>query len=710
MVALRLIPVAMLVAAASPAKPPLSAVTFDSPRQYTAGGGSPTIADFDGDGNPDVATIGADSVSVSLGDGKGGFQAPLFFAVGHQPLLIAVGDFNGDGRPDLVTGGAFPAHLSILLGNGDGTFQPYLDISLHLQPFSIAAADFNGDGKTDLAVSLGGTPNRVAILLSNGDGTFRHGDVYSDLADYLAVGDFNGDGIPDLAMSWSLGLEIQFGNGDGTFQPALRYDFGTWGAYLAVGDFNHDGYLDVAVAGDEYIYVMLNDGHGAFPTHVDYFIVGPWALSVADLNGDGVPDLIVGCDECRAGNRGYPGVSLLQGVGDGSFLLAGTYLGSGVGPPAAADFNHDGNMDLAMGNFNAFEVMLGTGQGRFEHVPNNPTLRSPRALAAGDFDGDGKDDLVVAAGDKSIQIMLGSGKTYTYALPFVVESIAVGDFNRDGKLDIAADFAILLGNGDGTFRQLTSYGEASAVTVADFNGDGIPDLAGFGENAQYVVVRLGVGDGTFGAPQFYPATDVVDLAAGDFNGDGKMDLAVVSTPPNSNSKVVAAVSILTGNGDGTFRSGTTIPFANAELTSVAVADLNHDGKLDLAVPVWTYANHAANVAILLGNEDGTFQPAVEYSVGQTPTVVVVADFNGDGIPDVAVGDLGAGAWFLLGKGDGTFEVQLVSYSIGDPPAGNPNPQWMLALDFNGDGKPDLASVNYDLDAVAILTNTMGSKP
>jgi len=676
-------------------------VAFDSPRQFAAGGGSPTVADFNGDGALDVASLGHDSVSISLGDGHGGFARPVFYPVGNQPEILLLGDFNGDGKLDLATGNIFPSQLSILLGNGDGTFQTAIRSDLQLEPFSMAAADFDGDGRTDLAVSLGGTPNRVGILLSNGDGTFRPGDVYNDQAVCLAVGDFNGDGIPDLAISWGLGLEIQLGNGDGTFQPAVSYSIGSWGEYLAVADFNGDGYPDVAIGGDEYVYVMLNDGHGAFPTQTDFFIVGPWALSAADLNGDGIPDLIVGCLECPAGDHDYPGVSIFLGIGDGSFSLAGTYLGSGVGPPTAADFNGDGKMDLAMGNFNAFEILLGIGQGAFQHVANYSTLRSPQALAAGDFDGDGKDDLAISAGN-TIQVLLANGQTHSYGIPFDVSSVVVADFNGDGKLDLAAGFAILLGNGDGTFRLAASYGYASAMTVGDFNGDGIPDLAGFGPGGKYIVVRLGNGDGTFRAPKFYTAASVLDMASGDFNRDGHVDLAVVAGP--SGPQKTTSVSLLLGNGDGSFHAGTVIPFGSAELTSLAVADLNHDNILDLVVPVWNNsADDAGSATVLLGNGDGTFQTGVSYTVGGAATVAAVADFNADGIPDVAVADGGAGVWIMLGKGDGTFDVQLVSYSIGDPPA-VPNPQWMTVLDFNGDGKPDLATVNCNLDGVAILTN------
>ncbi len=243
------------------------------------------------------------------------------------------------------------------------------------------------------------------------------------------------------------------------------------------------------------------------------------------------------------------------------------------------------------------------------------------------------------------------------------QSIAVADFNGDGKLDMAvsvysiftsfSDVNILLGNGDGTFTAgpafpLTGQNVNNAV-VADFNGDGKPDLAISLPDANQVQVLLGNGDGTFTALPAISATGVFKVATEDFNGDGKPDLVLVNPGPGT-------VTILLGNGDGTFPRKETIPVAGGP-QAVAVGDFNRDGKADLAV-----VNYSADtVTILLGNGDGTFRAVPSKpATGIQPLSVAVGDFNGDGIPDLAVTNQNNGypllgtVTMLIGRGNGTF--------------------------------------------------------
>lgn len=277
-------------------------------------------------------------------------------------------------------------------------------------------------------------------------------------------------------------------------------------------------------------------------------------------------------------------------------------------------------------------------------------------------------------------------------------SVAIGDFNGDGKPDLAiTDFgngklSVLLGNGDGTFQTAVSYGAGTrpiSVAVGDFNGDGIPDLAvANNANSGTVSILLGVGNGTFKAGAAYAAgSSSRSVAAGDFNGDGNLDLAVANQTSNN-------VSILIGNGDGTFKSPVNYNAGSAPVFVTAAA-LVTGGPLDLVVADAS-AGNKSTLSVLLGNGNGTFQTALSYGTGSRPEAVAVADFNGDGIPDLAAADYNANeVSVLLGTGSGVFG-QAVNYATGKEPVG------IAAADFNGDGKADLVTANFGQKNVSVL--------
>lgn len=349
--------------------------------------------------------------------------------------------------------------------------------------------------------------------------------------------------------------------------------------------------------------------------------------------------------------------------------------------------------------------------------------RLARNIEVGDLNGDGKPDLLVSnecvsdadCTQSTIAVLLGNGDgTYQPALVSntgaVLTSVTTGDFNRDGKLDVAVNNAcsdvgctngsvnILLGNGDGTFQPPVAYsagGSAFSVEVGDLNRDGKLDLVVV-NGPQSAGVLLGNGDGTFQPVSTFTTSPAGDAAVflGDFNGDSKLDLALV-TGDCGTAQCDTLISILLGNGDGTFQAPTgnqLFPGLNPQ--AVALGDANSDGKLDLAVaescapPTSTCVNES--VTVLLGKGDGTFNAAKSSVLASNDvTFIGFGDLNGDSKADlVSVDPDAASATVLLGAGDGTFRLSGISYDTEGA-----GPLFGVLGDLNGDGKSDLAVAN-----------------
>jgi hypothetical protein len=322
-------------------------------------------------------------------------------------------------------------------------------------------------------------------------------------------------------------------------------------------------------------------------------------------------------------------------------------------------------------------------------------------VVAADFNGDGKLDLAVTEfGSSSVRILLGNGdgtfQSFQTYPACHAHGLASGDFNGDGILDLAVadagcgQVSILLGNGDGTFTEGGSFSTGGGATfapysvaVGDFNSDGKLDLVTANELINKASVLLGNGDGTFQSHVDYDTgVDSRQVATGDFNGDGRLDLAVSSSE---------GVSVLLGKGEGNFQSQTLYPLWSTLNPYLVFAHLDTDGKLDLAV-----ANTAGSVSILLGNGDGSFQSSVPYATGGFSATVIAADFNGDGILDLATGNYyDANVAILLGNGDGTFRPQI-NYPAAYGARG------LVAADFNGDGRLDLAVANQFVDSISVF--------
>ena len=349
--------------------------------------------DFNNDHIPDLIVVnshscfhscgGFSTVSVLLGNGDGTFQAPLTSNEGgYSAGVAAVGDINSDGNLDVVVPDA--SGLSLLLGNGDGTFQAPTHLAIPFRADFLAIADLNGDGKADLVGidnSSGFLSTRVFVMLGNGDGSFQS-PIFADVGDqgsqqlgrFLAVADLNSDGIADLAVTVSPVCSPQcpgvvvvlLGNGDGTFQDALRY-----------------GPLDYATG----------------------------AVVAVDLNNDGIPDLVItNVGQCPGGAC-QGSVSVLRGRGDGRFHHPRNFVTKGCGLITVGDFDGDGNMDIAVTNCNppfsdSVLVLLGNGHGKLGEPISFEVGSLPDSITTADFNLDGQPDLATAntAGYASVLI------------------------------------------------------------------------------------------------------------------------------------------------------------------------------------------------------------------------------------------------------------------------------------------------------------------
>jgi hypothetical protein len=320
----------------------------------------------------------------------------------------------------------------------------------------------------------------------------------------------------------------------------------------------------------------------------------------------------------------------------------------------AADFNHDGKMDLATASVTRtleVQVFLGNGDGTFGPPTRYDVGAGSGPLATADLTHDGNVDLVVVnGGNDTLSVLLGNGDgtfqaPMNFATPPDPIALVLGDFNGDGKIDIAtADVldnqgscvcvSVLLGNGDGTFQEppiitpltVTPYSMAAGYFNADKNLDlAVPQDFGSSSDVQ---ILLGNGDGTFTVGTSYPVGPSPQaIVAADFNKDHKTDLAVAEAEG-------MGVAVFLGNGDGTFQGA--VEYRVYFASDLAVADLNADGNLDIAVASDVNPLKAGAAAVLLGNGDGTFQNATYYSVGVFPSAIAIADFNGDRQPDLAV--------------------------------------------------------------------------
>jgi hypothetical protein len=687
--------------------------TFQPAVNYAVGN-APTFintGDVNGDGKVDIVVVNSadNTLGVLLGNGDGTFQAqvttplPVSGTSSTTSPYIVVGDWNGDGKTDVALAGQLPQAgqyaIAVMLSNGGGTFQTPVTYSLSAPPFALNTADFNGDGKLDLVTA--DMTSGLSVWLGNGNGTFQTAIITKPPQSFysgtpLVIADFNQDGHPDIAAA-TMGVQADesvpnltlfLGNGNGGFEStvfsSLQY------VPYAAGDLNGDGKPDLMVSTGIGTFVsFLNSGNATFTVgpsitldEPDDVPVGVSTIVLADLNGNGKLDLVTGFDSPES-----PGlVSVIYGNGDGSFAQFPIYnanVALASSPDystlVAADFNNDGKPDLATaflgpeGYLNV-SVLLNDGAGfSAPTITVSGSRAAPSYLVAANFKLNGPMDVAIAQSGLS-----GGG------------------------------VLVLLGNGNGTFQPAIEYGQQmfGPLVVGDFNGDGNPDILGPGGNGT-VSVLLGNGDGTFGFPVNSTLTTTSGVGSpvvADFNGDGKLDIAAL-VGGNPESGVPSQIQIFFGNGDGTFSAGSTTYNAGTNPFSIATGDVNGDGIPDLVILnnccTLAYLTAPSAVVVLLGNGDGTFQSPITTVTddGLGVNFLAISDLNLDGKADVVYFD-GYGTSLLLGNGNGTFQTPL-QYFLGTGVTA------LAIADFDGNGAPDLAANGGPL-GISLLLNAAGS--
>jgi hypothetical protein len=652
---------------------PIALGSPSSPDQVFAG-------DVDGDGKQDIVILGGPFAGALLGNGDGTFRSQRDTHVDGRESAAA-GDLDGDGKLDLVVVGS---SLTIWLGQSDGSFSRGASIAPIDYADRVLLADFNGDGKLDAVTFSGFYGASGALFLATSGPSFGAptplggfgGPNDWPVSDVVAA-DVDGDGDMDLvsAAYTSDGngeLTVQFGDGKGGF-TAATFDVAAFSFCLVAQDFNGDGKADVVMHLKGKSWMWISQGRTFKPviTTDSPFSLEPDSAIAADFDGDGKLDYVV---------DGYPSVWVMSGDGAGGLADPVEHASpvSGFGHSlAAADFNGDGAAEVA--SLQTPSAAISSKNGDYTIPAAVYTAADLDAVAAGDFNSDGRQDLI-SFGNSSRTLTASFQQADGSFSPLRViasgggprsrAAVVAGDFDHDGHLDALIPGALLMGNGDGSFRPSPSPSPGSPLVAGDFNEDGwadvvyqvgldthlalsdttgpfkralalpvanftpelVVDLNGDGHadlvgtvpitHALDLIVLLGAGDGTFtwsfSDAQLKPGGPVV----GDFDGDRIPDLI--------------AASFYHGNGDGTFVKGAPAPF-----DVLSAGDFDHDGVLDVAglSPLRTLATAA-------GNGDGTFGMPVGF--GPLPfsyTGVFSADIDGNGRPDLVT--FGAGALQVL---------------------------------------------------------------
>jgi|HubBroStandDraft_6_1064221.scaffolds.fasta_scaffold52974_2 hypothetical protein len=593
---------------------------FFTPTQYPSGGlfaDSVAVADVNGDGKPDlivancgspsqtncVSTSNSGNVAVLLGNGDGTFQAAVTYTLGASGAsAVAVADVNRDGKPDLIvaTGSNTAGLVGVLLGNGNGTFQAEATYgSGGLSPLAVAVGNL-GNGRFDVVVANECaddtcTSSNVGVLVGNGNGTFQTAVAYGSgglYSDGVAIADVNRDGKPDVVVANSStsttvdngNVGVLLGNGNGTLQTAVPYGSGAFGAAsVAVADVNGDGILDLVVANCSSsasscvpaggnVGVLLGIGNGTFRTAVTYSAAGnaPFAVTLGDVNGDGRPDIVAA--SCASNNCGAAAGTVGVLINTTSPWLVYASLARQV------DYFGEGTAD-----FTVWRPTTGTLYS--EDYVGKTTLakkwgENGDVPVIGDYDGDGKTDIAVwrPSNGTWYYVQSSNGQQIARAWGAKGDIPVPGDYDGDGKTDLAVFrpstgiwYIIQSSNGQQVARTWGANGDIPVP--GDYDGDGKTDVAVWSpSNGTWYIILSSTGKGVSGR---WGTQGDIPVAA-DYDGDGKTDLAVWR-PSNGTWYVIKS------------NTGAQIT-VNFGITGDVPVPRDYDGDLKADFAVWRPSN------------------------------------------------------------------------------------------------------------------------
>ncbi|MFI4941870.1 MAG: FG-GAP repeat domain-containing protein, partial [Burkholderiales bacterium] len=677
------------------------------------------VGPFTADGRDDVAVAYSSLRQVVVVEDQSGMPcvrasfagAPRSYPAGNGPVASAAADFDHDGRSDLVVASANDTSLRILR-NVDGGFSAGTVITgLSPAPRAVAVGDMNVDGHPDVVVALGAPGSgKVQLYLGNGAGGLAPGvsQPAGDNTSAVVVGDVNGDGAPDVvAASETTGQVFVFlGNGAGGLGPGAPVTVGAGPRALVAAFLDANGTLDLAIANalTNNVTILSGNGDGTFVTTATLAVgLGPQGIAAADLDADGRQDLVTA-------DNGSSQVSVILRSGTGGYQPAVPYA-VGVGPTAIAlaNFEGDAKPDIAVTTFGteSLKLLVNSGSGTFPSQSDHTIRNSPQAITPIDADTDGLLDLAIPCRSADAVVVLMNrppGPPVLQSAPRVAvhrapRAAIAGDFDANGTLDMAVansgsdNVSLLRGDGLGGFTEYDALGVAApeAIAAGDWNGDGRLDLAVSSASSGRVAIFLGstTVPGKFDTPPAIvgAGTRPDDLVAGDFDGDGDLDLAVCdkSSP--------GFVQLLRNTG-GVFSAGQSITVGKAP-TAIVAADFDRDGDVDLAV-----ANDDADNVMVLLNAGGSFDASQTYPLpggDSSPVSLTAADFDGDGTVDLAVAAGDNDRLHVFKNGGSSFApaTQLdVPYVV----------RFVTTSDLNRDGRPDLIAV---ADGLAYLRGRGG---
>ncbi len=801
-------------------------INCDDKVDFTTGSSPQSIAigDLDGDGKADlaVANYGSNTVSVYRNTSSSGsitsgsFAAKVDFTTGTNPISIAIGDLDGDGKPDLAVANYSSNTASVFQNTSSsgsittGSFAAKVDFTTGTSPYSVAVGDLDGDGKAELGVANSGS-NTVSIFRNTSSSGSITTASFAAKIDFttgtspvsLALGDIDGDGKADIAVANNTNTTVSvFRNtsstgsiSTGSFAAKVDFTTGTQPYKVAIGDLDGDGKADLAVGNfsSNTVSVFRNTSSSgsitasSFATKVDFTTgTNPQSLAIGDMDGDGKADLAVT-------NYSSTSVSIFRNTTSSGSITSGSFAAkvdlTAASAPygiAIGDLDGDGKADLAFTNFGSTSVSI---------IRNNPVIQPPTITAVSpnianpgtsititgtNFNTTATNNIVYFGATKatvssasatSLTVTSPVGATYDRVsvlntgldlagyeqysyLPkydnsayiagitncdgkvdFTTgtnpNSIAIGDLDGDGKVDLAVTNA-----GSGTvsvYRNMSSSGTITSgsfaakvdfntgsipysVAIGDLDGDGKPDLAvaNFSSSTVSVfrnTVNSGITATSFAAKvDFTTGTFPASVAIGDLDSDGKADLAVANNNSNSvsifhNTASSGSISASSFAAKVDFTTGTN-PY------SVAIGDLDGDGKADLAV-----VNYYVSTISILRNTtasgsitSGSFAAKVDFATGSAPRSVAIGDLDGDGKADLAVANESSTSVSVFRNTASTGSITTGSFAAKVDFTTGSRPRSVAIGDIDGDGKPDLATANNSSvsPSLSVFRNTATS--